>query len=126
MKKRTKSSLLRILAAVFLFFSMFDVCITVQNAGHSIVEYGNKMANIRSVGGNSIAESYYQNQGIIYASLGVVIEQCAGLILIAAIALVVLILYPVFVKKQIVCSNCKNTIPEGTTFCVYCGNKIGE
>lgn len=126
MKNRTKSCLLRIISAVYLFFPMFGVYHSVEKAGQSIIEYGNKMANIHSVGGNSIAEAYYQNQGMIYANLGVMIQQGAGLILIAAIALTIFILYPIFIKKQIVCFNCKNKISENAEFCLYCGTKIGE
>ena len=57
------------------------------------------MANIQSVGGNSIAEAYYQLQGMIYANFGRMIEQGAGLILVAAISLVILILCPIFTEK---------------------------
>ena len=91
----------RIIAALFLFFPMFGVYQAIEKAGQNIIEYGNKMANIQSVGGNSIAEAYYQNHGIIYANLGRVIEQGSGLILIVAVALVILILRPIFIKEDI-------------------------
>ncbi len=89
----------RILAATFLFFPLFGVYQAIANVGRNIFEYGNEMANITSVGGNSIAEAYYQLQGIIYANFGIMIEQGAGLVLIAAISLAILILYPIFTEK---------------------------
>lgn len=68
--KRQISYQNRALLAIALFFITLIVFGIVMAMGITIIEAGNEMTELRSVGGNSIAEAYYQLQGQVYCGFG--------------------------------------------------------
>lgn len=68
-KELTKNE--RITIACFIFFSTLIFCgFIMGSAARGIIEAGEDMSYIRSVGGNSINESYFQAHGYIYICIG--------------------------------------------------------
>lgn len=68
-KELTKNE--RIIIACFIFFSTLIFCgFIMGSAARGIIEAGEDMSYIRSVGGNSINESYFQAHGEIYICIG--------------------------------------------------------
>ena len=71
----------RVLLAILLFlFSVIVFGAIIAPAGFSVAEAGKDMTRLRSVGGNSVAEAYYQLHGEVYYGLGNIIA-CIGVAL---------------------------------------------
>lgn len=68
------------LGIAILLISVIVFGFIITPAGIMISNAGAEMADIRSVGGNSVAEAYYQLHGEIYASMGRIIA-CIGLVI---------------------------------------------
>lgn len=68
------------LGIAILLISVFVFGFIITPAGIMISNAGAEMADIRSVGGNSVAEAYYQLHGEIYESIGRIIA-CIGLVI---------------------------------------------
>lgn len=68
-----------VLAVLLFFFSIIVFGVIIAPAGFSIAEAGKEMTYVRSVGGNSIAEAYYQLHGEVYVGFGNVIA-CIGVV----------------------------------------------
>ena len=74
------------LGIAILLISVIVFGFIITPAGFMIAAAGSEMAYIRSVGGNSVAEAYYQLHGEIYASMGIIIASVSLVICFAGIA----------------------------------------
>ena len=68
------------LGIAVLLISVIVFGLIITPAGFMIAAAGSEMAGIRSVGGNSVAEAYYQLHGVVYISMGIIIA-CVSLVI---------------------------------------------
>ena len=80
------------LGIAILLISVIIFGFIITPAGIMISSAGSEMADIRSVGGNSVAEAYYQLHGEVYAAMGRIIACISIVICIAGIVWSVLLL----------------------------------
>ena len=80
------------LGIAILLISVIVFGFIITPAGIMISSAGSEMADIRSVGGNSVAEAYYQLHGEVYAAMGRIVACISIVICIAGIAWSVLLL----------------------------------
>lgn len=90
----------RIISAFIIFFSSIGIYISVSTAGHNIINAGEAMVRLRSVGGTSLAEAYYQLHGEIYIGIGNALANGVAVILITGILLSLWLVYPVLSFKK--------------------------
>lgn len=80
------------LGIAILLISVIVFGFIITPAGIMISNAGSEMADIRSVGGNSVAEAYYQLHGEVYAAMGRIIACVSIVICIVGIVWSVLLL----------------------------------
>lgn len=98
-KELTKQERITIAAIIFfttLIFCGFIIC----PSAIGIIKAGDDMAYIRSVGGNSINESYYQAHGEIYKCMGVIILALSLMACVFAGAISGWIIRPILNKEK--------------------------
>ena len=124
----------RIISSIVILISSIGIYKVVSDAGKEMILDGYRMSRLRSVGGESLAEAYYQIHGEIYASMGEVLVNSVFLVLIAGILIAIWIIYPVIVEKisetspvtsneKTFCTQCGAELISGTEFCTQCGKK---
>ena len=70
MKKKKVTAWIEIILSIFMFSMAFKVYSYSDYINKQFVENGTEISNIKSVGGQTLEEAFYENVGPIYNSFG--------------------------------------------------------